>query len=536
MPGRRQFLRFAAASAAVSGLRATAAPAPTQWHRGDLAHLIPTATQQQFLLKFSFTRRRRHAPRLQIGRRRIVALRNDTAGRFWEVCCDGLAPGTTYDLRLIERDGRPICDWWPLSTLPDQARSPRSLRVLTYTCAGGDEALVQSDGVRIVLPLAVRRRLLARALALQPDVLIANGDHIYYDQESMLHNKPPLVIDAWRSLLDRLGRLQPGLPLLGSANEALLTTVGDRQIAALYGVSLRSIPSFWVNDDHDLFENDEATAAGATLPPTSLRLEAAQTLQRLYYPEFLPAGAETPPLPGSFRDAAGHQRNRAFGSVRIGNLLEVLCYDTKRYAAVDDPAAGMVPASVERWLTERTLDRSSAQLLHCPSTPIGWTAGKWGEWYPDMLDQAGALSVSKPKPYWPAGWWSQHQRLLKALDGQTRRPGAIISGDLHMFSAGSISRSGDLEFANPLHSIVVGPIGTGDPAFPSTHRGTLPRPPLAMHVAEAVGPVEKNGFTMIEVRRDSMHFAFHAWRPPQQEEQIDVLEPFARYEIRGGLT
>ena len=47
--------------------------------------------------------------------------------------------------------------------------------MLFYTCAGGHEALGH-------LPNAVRNRLLRRGLSFQPDAVVANGDHIYWDQ------------------------------------------------------------------------------------------------------------------------------------------------------------------------------------------------------------------------------------------------------------------------------------------------------------------------------------------------------------------
>jgi hypothetical protein len=86
-----------------------------------------------------------------------------------------------------------------------------------------------------------------------------------------------------------------------------------------------------------------------------------------------------------------------------------------------------------------------------PSTPFGWSAGKWREWYPDVVvsDEALAaskeaisqrfwgvegsnlrLSTLKQKYMWQSGWFAQHQRLLAAMAGQDR-PAVMMSGDLH---------------------------------------------------------------------------------------------------------
>ena len=45
-----------------------------------------------------------------------------------------------------------------------------------------------------------------------------------------------------------------------------------------------------------------------------------------------------------------------------------------------------------------------------PIRPAG-SAGKWGEWYPDVLDADKKLTIAQPKPYWQPGWLKQHDRL-----------------------------------------------------------------------------------------------------------------------------
>ena len=60
------------------------------------------------------------------------------------------------------------------------------------------------------------------------------------------------------------------------------------QIADLYGTMMRSTPVFFLQDDHDYFENDEADDKLVTLPPDPFMLNLARASQLLYYPEFLP--------------------------------------------------------------------------------------------------------------------------------------------------------------------------------------------------------------------------------------------------------
>src|ERR1051326_8902835 len=61
-------------------------------------------------------------------------------------------------------------------------------------------------------------------------------------------------------------------------------------------------------------------------------------------------------------------------------------------------------------------------VVNLPSTPVGWSAGKWGEWYPDLLQPNGKLGIEKPKYWWQSGWRLQHDRLLKAASAMQRIP------------------------------------------------------------------------------------------------------------------
>ena len=85
----------------------------------------------------------------------------------------------------------------------------------------------------------------------------------------------------------------------------------------------------------------------------------------------------------------------------------------------------------------RSVDRSTSVLAvnfflvtAIPSTPPGWSAGKWGEWYADM-EADGGVTTSKPKPYWQPGWRAQHDRLLQAASAMRGRIPLFVSGDLH---------------------------------------------------------------------------------------------------------
>jgi hypothetical protein len=532
-PTRRGFVGIAGGTAAALGLpRIARARDQERWSAGALAHLIPAVDHRRFLIKASFSEPLVQPPVLRVSGRHFQGRQTDTRGFFWQFDAPGLAPDTEYRLRLFDAAGAPLCDEWPLRTFPHPDASPRRLRILTYTCGGGDDGVFRPDGTRFYLDMRARRALLERGLSFRPDVLIANGDQIYWDERTMTRHKPPADMAAWARAYAEIGNFDRNLPILGTANEHVLKTIGDRQIVALYGTLLRSTPSFMLTDDHDLFDNDEADAELITLPPDHHMMEAARAVQKLYYPEFLPDDTRPRDLPGSCAADRAASVSEVFGTLRWGRLFEALLFDTKRYATIDGAEAVMFPLATEAWLAARTANSPVSHLVHIPSTPIGWSAGKWGEWYPDLLNDQGVLDTARPKPFWPQGWWTQHQRLLAIVGNQPARAPLIVSGDLHMFASGLIRRSGELDFsANPIRTMVIGPLGTGDPAFPSAARGVLPQRPVDMEMDEPVPPYEKNGFSLLDVAPGGIDVSFYSWRPPEPIEAIAALAPAQRFRV-----
>ena len=125
--------------------------------------------------------------------------------------------------------------------------------------------------------------------------------------------------------------------------------------------------------------------------------------------------------------------------------------------------------------------------MNVPSNPPGWTAGKWGEWYPDLLGADGKLSVEHPKPYWQQGWLTQHDRLMQALSMMPERIPIVVSGDLHAIGEGRMLRSGQLDFSrHPVIPVLPGPLGTSDGGWASEFRGVGPLPPKHLDMQETV--------------------------------------------------
>jgi hypothetical protein len=97
--------------------------------------------------------------------------------------------------------------------------------------------------------------------------------------------------------------------------------------------------------------------------------------QKLYYPEFLPDDDRPRGLPwGSVGDGAASE---SWGTLRYGRLSEVLLYDVRRMCTLAGPSAAFLDPEFERWLLARSSSSEVTHLVHAPSNPMGWTAGKW---------------------------------------------------------------------------------------------------------------------------------------------------------------
>ncbi|HBY00120.1 MAG TPA: hypothetical protein DEG93_07160, partial [Gammaproteobacteria bacterium] len=426
---RRDFLRGSAGSMAGAWLSAwpwqkLAAqqdlnPVTDNWDSGIVRHLLPAVNESRILIKASFSSALTETPRLLIqngsSNRLVEGYVNDTSGEFWQFYATELQSDTEYELSLRDSGGNALCEPWPLSTFPAPQQNPEQVRVLFYTCAGGPEGEYFGIGDRRGnLPIAIRQRLLKRGLSFTPQAAVANGDHIYWD----LH--------TWQG--DQAGELSPAgqrsnfdfaARVMGGSNEEAMKLAAGPQIAPLYGTAFRSTPVYFLQDDHDHWENDSPL----TYPVPWFQLQLARTTQQLYYPEFLPDVTRSAGLPYSSSSARG-ELSESFGTLRYGQLLEVLLYDVRRTLSVGELNAVFLDSNVENWLVQRTASQDTRHLVHVPSNPPGWTAGKWGEWYPDVLHpETGQLTTQIPKPHWQQGWLNQHDRIMQSLaDMKHRNP------------------------------------------------------------------------------------------------------------------
>jgi hypothetical protein len=529
---RRQFLRSSAATAfslaVPADLFAEAVPgnAPTDvsWDAGDLRHLLPTVSDNRMLIKASFNTPLSDAPTLDIGGTSVRGRMGDTRGEHWHFYATDLQPQRRYKLSLAGAKGRPLCEPWQLATFPGPDERPEKFRLLIYTCGGGHE-------VHKFLPTAARNRLLRRGLSFQPDAIVANGDQVYWDLLAPVGGKIFQTPEAIRIA----GTFDRSAIVLGGDNETVLKRAAGPQIVPVYGTDFRSTPMFFMQDDHDYFDNDEATDDIVTFPPTAFMLQLARATQNMYYPEFLPDVARPLGLPWSSAGDRVWGVSESFGTLRYGRVAEILMYDIRRTLTLAGPSAVYVDLEVEKWLKARSSATEVAHLVHVPSNPPGWTAGKWGEWYPDVLGADGKLTSDIPKPYWQSGWLKQHDRLIEAIAAMKRRAPLIISGDLHAIGIGRMLRSGTLDLrGNPITTVLSGPVGcrTTPLGWPSGRRGTGAMPPAHLDMDEQVKPIERHGFTLVDFTPDKMLLRMFKWDyRTQPVEAMDTLEPFHTAEL-----
>jgi hypothetical protein len=450
---------------------------------------------------------------------RVRGRMTDTEGTFWQFYATDLQPGRKYNLSLQAADRKPLCQPWDLSTFPSPDERPGQFRAMFFTCAGGS----QNAGF---LSTTIRNRLIRRGLSFEPQAIIANGDHVYWD----LHSPQVPLARRDNSKLESFNR---SALVFGDRNETVLKLAAGPQIAPVYGTDFRSTPVFFVQDDHDYFDNDEAFDEIVTFPPVWFQLELARATQRMYYPEFLPDPTRPPGLPwGSVGDAVSGV-SESWGTLRFGRLAEVLLYDVRRTCTLAGPSAVFIDPSVEKWLVDRTGSNEVTHLVHAPSNPMGWTAGKWMEWYPDVLTAGGKLTTAEPKHYWQQGWLKQHDRLVASMTGMRGRIPISISGDLHAIGIGKILRAGNLNLeANPLTAVLSGPVGTRPEGWPSARRGIGASPAAHLDLREEIKPIEQHSFTIADFLPDKIVLRFFKWDlKTQTPETIDTLEPFHTTEL-----
>ncbi len=354
----------------LSGLLASPAhAAQSDWDSGALFHVLPSVNHERALLKCSFNAPLNEAPELHIDGRRIAGQKTDTRGQYWAFDANALTPSTAYSLEIRSGAGHALAEPWSISTFPDPSSDIAHVRIAFFSCAGGHDAIA---GISDKKPIAVRRALLSKAVSLGPNAIIANGDHVYWDLWS------PRLAPRYgnnETAIAYAGRFDRSKPIFGTENEDFVLKAGVEQIAPLYRNTCRSVPVFFVKDDHDYFDNDDATDEIITFPPSHAMLRLGHAVQKLAYPEFLPDPNRPLGLAGTRTDEGRPDISSNFGTLRYGKLLEILLYDTRRSGTMHGPTAVFIEPVAETWLKARMQDPTVTHVVNAPSLPPGWTKG-----------------------------------------------------------------------------------------------------------------------------------------------------------------
>jgi len=472
--------------------------------------VLPSASHDTLAVKVLLDTPPSEAPVLTIDGRPVAAQQMDVDGYAWGFVQPGLKGATAHELALTDHSGTALRAPWQLKTLPNPDDRPERFRILFFTCAGGDEA-------ETALPVDVRRALFDRALSFSPDLAVANGDHVYWDLDTGLKVRKDAATRARNAeLYRRIAWIEQDEAFDSETNRRSLNTVIGRQIASIYEDRFASVPLVFISDDHDYFENDNAGTWGNTFPPRPFTLNLQRRTAAMAYPFAL----GHPKLPG------GVLTSETIETVRIGKLAELALFDCRR-GWDTRTGYGMLFPEVERYLVDRLQQSDASQFITIPSNPIGWTAGKLGEWYEDRPPLGAG---DDDKAYWLPGWFDQHQRLIKALSEQ-RRPAITISGDMHASGAKRFTASGDIDLsANPVDAILAGTVGTRT-RWPTNSRGFFPGTPGKLIGTDTAETVEKNGFTLFDVTPDHVEVRQFSWRPPEPVEAIAALQPYATFRI-----
>ena len=470
-------------------------------------HILASASHEKLAISVSLSKKTTKLELMLDNKVIIKGIQKDRIGTNWQFISDKLLSDHSYKLQLIS-GGDPIYKPWNLKTFPSPDTKVENVSVMAFTCAGGPEGF-KISGKEFFKPLKFRQKVFAEGLSLNPDFAISIGDHIYWDLRGenapQVGRKNKLIKFFLGSYIGLVyGSFNRSEEASSSKNEKVLKNIGNDQIASLYGTRFKSTPIFFIPDDHDYFENDDAEEKLVTFPADDFSKDAFKQMADLFYPPLL--------------DTPDGQPKRKIGRIRYGNAFEGLIADCAGDMTLGDKKALLISKKNEEWLLSR-IDQSKAKTLaFIPSHPFGYTAGKWREWYPDVVAEEGAsgtvinellsgnkgsLTTEVNKYLWQEGWFFQHQRLIKAI---SERKGSrfVFSGDIHAIGAVSIIKSGKLKLKNKLKSFLVGSVGSSSAGWPSFARGITAESPESLACESIYEVKEENGFTFFNISKDKV--------------------------------
>ena len=497
-------------------------------------HILASASHEKLALCVSLSKKTSRLELVLDDKIVIKGVQTDKKGTNWQFISNKLESNHSYKLQLIS-EAELIYKSWNLKTFPDPDSEVESVSIMSFTCAGGPEGF-KISGKEFFKPLKFRQKVFAEGLSMNPDFAISIGDHIYWDLRGenapQIGRKNKLIkffLGSYISLI--YGSFNRSEKASSSRNEKVLKNIGNEQIASLYGTRFKSTPIFFIPDDHDYFENDDAEKELVTFPADKFSKDVFKKMADLFYPPLL--------------DTPDGKPKRKIGRIRYGNVFEGLLADCAGDMTLGNKNAVLISEQNEEWLSSRIKNSQVKNLAFIPSHPFGYTAGKWREWYPDVVAEEGAtgtvsnellsetrgsLTTEVRKYLWQEGWFLQHQRLIKSI---ARRKGSrfIFSGDIHAIGAASILKSGDIKLKNEVKTFLVGSVGSSNAGWPSFARGITAENPENLECESIYKIREENGFTFFSIDNNKVlaDVISCGGHNPENEENGKILSRYNSY-------
>lgn len=338
---------------------------------------------------------------------------DDTSDFCLQTRLDGLSPGTSY---RFEAQGKSAEDEASASGTFNTAPFPEAEKPVTFTVSTCQEFELRDDNDN-------GHKIYRSMLELKPDFFIQTGDTLYYDR------KPPLAKNIELARY-RWGRMY-SLPFQKAFH--------------------RSVPTYWMHDDHDLLKND---------------CWPGQTYGDLTWEQGLKVWHEQIP-----------QSDKPYRTFRWGKNLQIWLPEGREYRSPnnmkDGPDKSILGNEQWKWL-EETMKASDATFkLYVSATPV-----------------VGPDRGGKNDNHANEGFQYEGERLRKFL---TSIPGCfVINGDRHWQYHSVDPETGLNEF------------GCG-PASDAHAQGWNPKDKRPEHKFLRV----QGGFASITVNGDKANFTHH---------------------------
>ena len=236
------------------------------------------------------------------------------------------------------------------------------------------------------LDMTARRRLLARGMSFKPDAVIANGDHIYWDVATS-YNKPHIEVPAGTALAevrrrDSICRCRCCTRAMRRSSRASATTRSRACTAPRCARRRRSSSPTTTTRSRTTSTTTTwrrcrpiRTARSRQSRPSACTIRSSCPTRTCRVAAWQRQG----------RSARRHQHHFRHAALRQAARIGVLRLSALRRLQ-GRPRQGL-PQWAEDWLIARTRAEDTAHFFHVPSLPFGYSSGKLGDWYPDLLDE-----------------------------------------------------------------------------------------------------------------------------------------------------